>query len=210
MIGKINNYIGLLIIFTRYPEPGLVKTRLIPALGQEGAAELQRHMTRQTLKMAEDLSKKYPVEVEVHFTGGDSGKMQQMFGVAFPYLPQSAGDLGKRMLFSFRQAFRLGWPKVIIIGSDCPGVSSDLMVQAFTGLEGHDLVLGPARDGGYYLIGLRRATPALFKAIPWGTDEVLARTKTIAEELKLTALLLETLADIDRPEDLQFWECLTR
>jgi uncharacterized protein len=208
VIGKINNYIGLLIIFTRYPEPGQVKTRLIPALGQGGAAEMQRHMIRQTLKMAEDLSENYHVDVEVHFTGGDSGKMQQMFGDAFPYCPQSNGDLGARMLNSFRQAFRLGWPKVIIIGTDCPGISADLMERAFNGLEEDDLVLGPALDGGYYLIGLRRATPALFKGIPWGTDEVLTKTKVIAEELKISVMLMEPLADIDRPEDLKFWECL--
>jgi hypothetical protein len=198
------NCSSLLIIFTRYPEPGQVKTRLIPALGEEGAAELQRHMTLQTLKMAEDLSNQFPVRVEVHFAGGNISNMQQMFGTTFPYFPQSAGDLGERMLNSFRQAFHLGCSKVIIIGTDCPGISLDLLVQAFAGLEGRDLVLGPALDGGYYLIGFRQEVPAFFRAIPWGTGAVLAKTKRIAEELKVSVVLLETLADIDRPEDLKF------
>jgi uncharacterized protein len=197
------NCSSLLIVFTRYPEPGQVKTRLIPALGKEGAAEMQRHMTRQALKMAQDLSNQFPVRVEVHFAGGNISKMQQMFGTTFPYLPQSAGDLGERMLNSFRRAFHLGYAKVIIIGTDCPGISWDLLSRAFADLEGNDLVLGPAWDGGYYLIGLRQVIPALFRAIPWGTGEVLARTKKIAEELKVSVVLLATLADIDRPEDLK-------
>lgn len=195
-----------LIVFTRYPEPGKTKTRLIPVLGAEGAAELQRRMTLHTLTIAEQLMHCRPVSVEVHFEGANEGLMREMFGANVRHIPQCKGDLGERMLRSFRRAFRRGVRKTIIVGTDCPGISVKQIEQALDELEHGQLILGPANDGGYYLIGLRKAIPQLFRDIPWGTGEVLKRTLEIAEDKMLWTALLEPLGDVDRPEDLPIWE----
>ena len=197
-----------LIVFTRYPEPGTTKTRLIPALGPEGAADLQRRMTRHALSCA---SRCDGVPVEVRYAGGDEPLMRQAFGSAFGYVPQGDGDLGARMDRGFRSAFDHGAGRVVVIGSDCPGITPELLRDAFAALERNDLVLGPAADGGYYLIGLRRPTPELFSGtLPWGMETVRAQTLAIAEGLGLSTALLPELDDVDRPEDLHLVEHLGR
>jgi uncharacterized protein len=195
-----------LIIFTRYPEPHRTKTRLIPRLGPEGAAELQGDMTDHTLAWARELAGKASVSVQVRFEGGDEARMRDRFGDSFPYLPQGPGDLGDRMARAFEEAFAAGADRAIVVGTDCPGITADLAEQAFERLATADLVLGPATDGGYYLIGLRRPIPALFAGIAWGQETVLHETRKRAEELGLTISLLTTLSDVDRPEDLPVWQ----
>jgi rSAM/selenodomain-associated transferase 1 len=106
------------------------------------------------------------------------------------------------MTAAFQNSFNSGVEKTAIIGTDCPGLKAEIMAQAFEELSQHDLVLGPAKDGGYYLIGLRRSIPELFGDIQWGTSEVFACTRAIAQKLDLNIAYLPTLADIDRPEDL--------
>lgn len=196
----------LLIIFTRYPEPGKVKTRLIPALGEAGAAELHRQMTIHTLRLAKQLARRHLMRIEVHFDGANEPRLRQSFGADFRYRGQGEGDLGERLRRAFWGAFQQGMNRVIIIGTDCPGISVDLIARAFNELQNCDLVLGPAQDGGYYLIGLRTAIPQLFAEIPWGTAEVLEKTLKAAAAQSLATVMLETLADIDRPEDLPLWE----
>jgi rSAM/selenodomain-associated transferase 2/rSAM/selenodomain-associated transferase 1 len=202
-----------LIVFTRYPQPGKAKTRLIPALGAEGAAALQRQMTEHTLDQVNKLVTTYSVGVEICFAGGgaasnlsDRQLMQNWLGSNWNYQPQGNGDLGARIIAAFQAAFEVGVQRAITIGTDCPGLDAARMVQAFQMLLEHDLVLGPALDGGYYLIGLRRLIPELFTEINWGTAEVLRQTKERAEQLGLAVAYLEPLADIDRPEDLPVWE----
>jgi rSAM/selenodomain-associated transferase 2 len=107
---------------------------------------------------------------------------------------------------AFRQAFQEGVEKVVIVGTDCPGLTEDLTQEAFAGLDQGDVALGPAKDGGYYLIGLRRPMEELFRGIPWGTGEVLAKTLETARRLGLRVSLLKLLDDVDRPEDLPAWE----
>ena len=141
-----------------------------------------------------------------HFEGANEKLMREMFGANVCYVRQCQGDLGERMLRSFRRAFRSGRRKAIIVGTDCPGMTVEQMERAFEELEHHPLVLGPANDGGYYLIGLKRPIPQLFRDIPWGTGEVLKRTLKAAEERALSTVLLEPLDDVDRPEDLHVWE----
>jgi uncharacterized protein len=187
----------LLIIFTRYPIPGQAKTRLIPALGATGAADLQRRMTRQTIDLA--VQTHYPFRIQ--FCGGTIGQMSDWLG-DHDYQPQGEGDLGDRMDRAFEQGFALGHDRVVIIGTDCPAIDSAILHQVFAALESHDLVLGPATDGGYYLIGLRRRIPELFDAIAWSTATVRAKTLEIAMGLNLAYTLLPELTDIDRPEDL--------
>ncbi len=200
-----------LIIFTRYPEPGKTKTRMIPALGAEGAAKLQRLMTEHTLKQARQLPNK--IAIEIHFTGGDSfacaernrAKMQDWLGKDLIYKEQTHGDLGKRMHFAFESAFATGKDRVVIIGVDCPDLDREILQAAFNAFDPHDLVLGPAADGGYYLIGLCRLVPELFVGIDWGSDRVLAQTKKIADRSPLNTYYLPVLNDVDRPEDLSIW-----
>jgi uncharacterized protein len=191
-----------LIIFTRYPEAGKTKTRLIPVLGKQGAANLHRLMAKKTIARALSLENSGRLSVEIYYAGGSPKLMQDWLGTEIIYHNQGPGDLGARMLAAFENSFNSGIDKVAIIGTDCPDLKSETIAKAFDELERSDLVLGPAQDGGYYLIGLRRSFPELFDGINWGTEEVLAQTRTIAQKLKLNIADLPTLTDIDRPEDL--------
>lgn len=191
-----------LIVFTRYPKPGTTKTRLIPLLGAEGAAQFQRQMAEDTLAQAKKLQEFRPVAVEVHFTGGDRKLMQDWLGNELIYHNQSEGDLGNRMASAFEASFRAGMARAAIIGVDCPELNAQLMLKAFEALEHHDLVLGPAEDGGYYLIGLNRLIRELFVGVSWGTSVVRQQTVEIAKRLDLAIEFLPLLNDIDRPEDL--------
>jgi len=191
-----------LIIFTRYPEPGKTKTRLIPALGAEGAANLQRQMTEQTITIAKNLFNLMLLSVEVRFAGGNLQLMKDWLGADFKYQEQGTGDLGKRISRAFKSAFNQQMGSVVIIGIDCPSLTSEIILQAFTKLTKFELVIGPATDGGYYLIGLKKIIPELFQGINWGTSEVLSQTVAIAQNLNLAIDYLPIFSDIDRPEDL--------
>jgi rSAM/selenodomain-associated transferase 1 len=200
-----------LILFTRYPEAGVTKTRLIPALGPQGAADLQRRMTARVMAQAVRLAALQPTAIEVRFDGGSRERMRIWLGRDYCYQPQGPGDIGARMRRALQAAFDAGAVRAVLIGSDIPDITADLLRQAFDHLHQADLVLGPARDGGYYLIGLRRtawaaAAEDLFAGLSWGTGDILSRTLTRIEALGLQKALLETLADIDRPEDLAHWE----
>ena len=191
-----------LIVFTRYPEPGITKTRLIPVLGKVGAASLHRLMAGRTIARALSLQTSRRLSVEIHYTGGSQQLMQDWLGTDLIYQNQVDGDLGARMTAAFQNSFDLGVDKAAIIGTDCPDLKAEIMAQAFDELSDRDLVLGQAKDGGYYLIGLRRLIPELFGGINWGTSEVFTSTRAIAQNLNLNIAYLPTLADIDRPEDL--------
>ena len=194
-----------LIVFTRYPETGRAKSRLIPALGPEGAAKLQRVMTEHTLNWARELAARAAVSVEVHFDGGEKRRMRNWLGPDLTYRRQAAGDLGARMAEAFQIAFDAGVRQAVIVGTDCPAITTSLAHGAFEALDENDLVLGPALDGGYYLIGLQRPMPTLFAGVPWGTAQVLHQTLQTTREVGLSCQLLEPLSDIDRPEDLREW-----
>jgi hypothetical protein len=195
-----------LIVFTRYPEPGKTKTRLIPALGAEGATQLQRQMTNHTIAQVRELAGQCPLSVEVRYAGGDRSSMQTWLGADLDHQPQGEGDLGARMANAFQTAFAQGIERAVTIGTDCPDLNASLLTQAFEALRHHDLVLGPATDGGYYLIGLRRLVPELFVGVDWGTETVFRQTVEKAEALGLAIAYLAPLTDVDRPEDLGIWE----
>lgn len=204
-----------LLIFTRYPQPGKAKTRLIPALGATGAANLQRQMTEHTVAQVQALRESNPLSVEIWFAGtgpetevADCQLMQAWLGSKWTYQAQRGHDLGERLIQAIQTAFDQGMQRVITIGTDCPGLDSICMQQAFQALRQHDLVLGPATDGGYYLIGLRRFVPALFVGINWGSETVLRQTVEIAEKLGLTIAYLDPLTDVDHPEDLAVWQAV--
>jgi hypothetical protein len=195
-----------LILFTRYPEPGKTKTRLIPVLGEGGAADLQRLMTVRTVETARQASDRGRLEVQVHFDGGPKDGMHTWLAPDLVYRPQSEGDLGDRMQQAFESAFSEDCRRAVIIGTDCPDLCAHDIRQAFASLRSVDVVLGPASDGGYYLIGLRGPAPELFRAIPWGTENVLEETLRRARDARLTTRLLRRLDDVDRPEDLALWQ----
>ena len=190
-----------LMVFTRYPEAGRAKTRLIPALGPEGAAELQMAMTRHTLDQARRFADAHDARIEVHFEGGDPASRLELFGDDLDLVAQVSGDLGARLTHAFERAHALGGP-VLVIGADCPELTSEHLVEAARALEEHDLVLGPAIDGGYTLLGTRRFERTLFEDVPWSTERVLATTLTRSEAAGLSATLLRPLRDLDTPDDL--------
>ena len=194
------------ILFTRYPEPGKTKTRLIRVLGPHGAADLQKQMTEHVLARTTGFVDERGVDLEVRYEGGNRGLMEKWLGSHISYRSQGRGDVGTRMAQAFSQAFNQGKKRVIIVGSDCPGINEATVRTAFDLLDQFDLVLGPANDGGYYLIGLRQEKPQLFEDVPWGTAEVGASTLEIANRLGLRWVKVEPLDDVDREEDIEVWE----
>ena len=205
------NFKKHLIVFTRYPEPGTTKTRLIPLLGAEGAADLQKKMTEHMLVQVKSLLISRELAVEIRYDGGDKNLMQNWLGQDFEYRPQGSGDLGLRMQRSFEDAFRAGATEAVIIGTDIPEITDVIIQKAFDALKLKNLVLGPAKDGGYYLIGLQKDTLSqaisnLFLGINWGAEDVLEKTIKIAKHSKVSFTLLEVLEDVDYPEDLIIWE----
>lgn len=192
-----------LLVFTRYPEAGYVKTRLIPALGANGARRLHRRMTEHTLQRLDCFS-----GIEVCYDGGGERRMREWLGNKFNYSPQGEGDLGKRLLRAFSRGFKQGEDKIVAVGTDCPSFTA-FHVQEALQLQGrYDLVLGPAVDGGYYLICLGALHEELFENISWGTGHVLRETLKKADSLNLKTILLQELADVDRPEDLAMLDTL--
>lgn len=196
-----------LLIFTRYPEPGKTKTRLIPALGAQGAAELQRCMTEHILAEACRLSQNRQLTIEVCYEGGNLELMQDWLGAGPVYRPQTEGDIGRRMRCALSDAFAAGQERAMIIGSDVPGITPEIIGRAFDDLQAHDIVLGPAKDGGYYLIGMHcrttaTARAALFSDILWSSAEVFSQTMDVARRLGLRVSVIDSLPDIDRPADL--------
>lgn len=194
-----------LLLFTRYPVAGRTKTRLIPTLGAKGAADLQRQLTERTLRTAADLAGSLSLTLEIRHAGGSSELMQQWLGPDRIYREQGAGDLGEKMNRAFMEAFADGFHQVMIIGADCPDLSPAILATGYQKLAAHDLVLGPAADGGYYLVGLTNPWPELFSHRSWGTNLLLTETIIAARELSLKLYLLEELADVDRPEDLKYF-----
>lgn len=192
-----------LIVMTRIPEPGRVKTRLIPTLGPEGAAALHAALLRRTLHIANLHSQQSAVDLEVRFTGGTTASVE-----GFPmdrvgnWREQLGADLGERMHRAIETACVEGARHVLVIGTDCPDLSPEILSDAWRQLERHDVVLGPAADGGYYLIGMMRPDVRFFLGIDWGTERVLSQTQDRCRDLQVSVGLLPLLTDIDEAENL--------
>jgi len=196
-----------LIVFARFPEPGKVKTRLIGRLGAAGASDLHRELTAHALASASVLGARSGICVEVRFDGASEPAMRSCFGEGVSYRQQGEGDLGARMARAVGDALDEGAPRVVVIGSDCPGIHSELLGRAFDLLaeDPGRVVVGPALDGGYYLVGMSRRRPELFRGIDWGTEHVFRQTEAAARDAGYPLRTLEPLADIDRPDDLDTW-----
>lgn len=191
----------LLIVFTKAPVPGRVNTRLIPALGEEAAAELYLELLRRTLTTATtaDID-----NVQLHCTPGIDHpglvELAKEFGVALHV--QRGRDLGERMDNALNEAL-LDHNAAVLVGCDIPELSREDITTACKRLcSGQDAVLGPAEDGGFYLIGLSRPCPGLFDDMEWGRGEVLAEVRRRIHRLGLSCRELPEHWDVDRPRDL--------
>jgi uncharacterized protein len=189
-----------LLVFLKAPRPGAVKTRLAAAVGPALAAAVYRALAEQVVRATAPAG-----EYERVFLFDPpqaAGEIRAWLGDHRLH-PQAAGDLGRRMAEAFAYAFALGAGRAAVVGTDAPGLSRALVCAALQGLADHDLVLGPALDGGYYLIALDRPRPELFEGIPWSTPRVLERTLERASELGLRVRLLEPQPDVDTLDDLR-------
>lgn len=185
-------------VFARAPVPGQAKTRLIPLLGADGAAALQRRLIERTLASACAVpSSRVTLWIADDPAHAFIDAMATRFGVAVA--EQQGADLGARMNHAFEAA---GAP-LVLIGTDCPQLSSADLAAAASSLAAHDVVLQPANDGGYVLIGLARPQPPLFETIDWGGPQVLQQTRSRIADLGLRCALRPTLDDLDTPADLQ-------
>ena len=191
-----------IVVFAKAPEPGKVKTRLIPALGEAGAAALHRRLVMHSLRAAQEADLG-PVEL---WCAPDTrhaffAECERGFGVSLH--SQCEGDLGARMRRALEEVLGRA-ERAILVGSDIPALSAQYLRDAERALSGaRDVVIGPAEDGGYVLIGLKRSDPELFRDIPWGEPEVLAETRGRIAALRWRCFELPALWDVDRPEDLE-------
>jgi len=205
-----------LVVLARWPVPGRCKTRLAAAIGRQRAAAVQRRLSAHTLACCRDL-----------LAGGASLPAVAIVLAAAPLAPaaarrwaqqlgvtrgvaQGAGGLGLRLSRQLHRAFREGAQQVVLIGSDLPQLQPADLAAAFQALEASELVLGPAHDGGYWLIGLRRGAPPalgrdLFSGMPWGGPEVLGRSLAVAARHAVAPALLAYRHDLDRASDLGAW-----
>lgn len=190
------------LVFVRAPERGAVKTRLAAAIGADAALRVYRRLAEHTLREAAALAGE-GVQLRVHHTPADAGDaVRAWLGDGPLYLPQADGDLGTRMEDAFARAFADGVERVVIVGSDLPEVSASLLRRAFDRLDAHPAVIGPARDGGYYLLGLRRMVDGIFSGVAWSTPDVLASTLARFRAAGIDPVMLAELADVDEAEDL--------
>lgn len=192
----------ILLLFVRFPEAGRAKTRLIPALGADGAAALYRRMATEVAAEAGRLARLglgHRALVEPPERVGEVGRW---LGPRWQAVAQAAGDLGARLSAAFDDAFAAGATRVVAIGTDCLDLDTDLLGLAFDHLGDHDAVVGPATDGGYYLIGLAHPVASCFEAVPWSTSETLSVTRARLAAADCTVAELPELCDLDTPDDL--------
>jgi len=189
-----------LILFIKYPQAGKVKTRLGVEVGFELAAELYRLFIHQTFELVQNCSAQ---KVFVAFEPANrEAEFHKFIPKKFSVFPQEGKNLGERMLNAFQYVFARGYKNVAILGSDSPTLPLKNIDEAFEKLSKSDLVLGPAEDGGYYLIGLTQAHPDLFDNIEWSSISVMQATIERAEKLQLQYKLLSVWYDIDTKESL--------
>ncbi len=185
----------MVVVFAKAPAPGLVKTRLSPPFSPEQAAALYRAFAADSLSAAEGTpGAKAVVAYEPHPDWPDPSWLRNP---APEWFPQEGADLGRRLAAATGKAFVDGAERVVVIGTDSPHLASSRIEEAFSRLAAAPVVLGPARDGGYYLIGLRGPNPTLFDDIPWSGTDVLKATLERAAELHAAVHLLDPLEDID-------------
>jgi rSAM/selenodomain-associated transferase 1 len=186
----------VVLVFQKNEVLGRVKTRLASVMGDLRALEIYRHLIQSTYSVLEDVL----APVWTYYSDFIPETVNPPIAKSFV---QEGQDLGERMANAFARSFESGMEKVVLIGTDCPTLQSQHLNQAFEALTHSDLVLGPATDGGYYLIGMKRKADYLFEGISWSTAAVLSQTLVVATGHGLHFTLLDELSDIDTQED---WE----
>ena len=187
---------NLIIVFVRSPELGKVKTRLARSIGDQSALNIYKILLKHTAAVLRDLSFDKVVYFSEKIDNNDLWENS-----LFEKKLQKGADLGERMHHAFDTAFNKGYKKVLIIGSDLFDLTSSIITSAFEALETYDVSIGPSLDGGYYLLGMKKLQPEVFKNKKWGTDSVLEHTLQDLKKQKIK--LLKALNDIDTLEDLQ-------
>jgi len=188
-----------IIIFAKAPVPGSVKTRLIPVLGEAGAARLARRMLADTVKQAFAAGLATPELCGTPHPDASAWAGHLPAGVRLS--DQGPGDLGQRLAAAAKRVID-GGERVLLIGTDCPELDGKRLFEAASELESHDAIIHPARDGGYVLLGLARTDPSLFGDIAWSTDTVAATTIARIRALGWSLFVGDIMSDIDEPADL--------
>ncbi len=190
-----------IIIFVRNPELGKVKTRLARVIGNEKALQVYKELLQHTHDITVDLDCDRFVFYADDITENDLWENN-----IYQKKIQEGENLGNRMMAAFLELFQQGYSKVVIIGSDCPELTGFILENAFDELHSNDVVIGPSTDGGYYLLGLSKHTPELFKNKKWSTDTIFADTIQDTIKLKKRCSFLPELSDIDTAEDLNHYQ----
>ncbi len=185
-----------LIIFVRKPESGKVKTRIAATAGNEKALAIYCELLDHTRHVSSSVDAD-----RFLFYAGEPDTSDQWSAVLFNKRKQVEGDLGQRMHAAFQELFGAGYERVVIIGSDCFELTPELIAKAFELLYENDVVIGPAADGGYYLLAMKAAQPFLFEDIAWSTDNVFAQTVALMAVRELKYALLPVLTDVDTEAD---------
>ncbi|MEQ9188526.1 MAG: TIGR04282 family arsenosugar biosynthesis glycosyltransferase [Cryomorphaceae bacterium] len=187
-----------LIIFVKNLEKGRVKTRLAADVGDEKALKIYHKL----LLYTREITKQLNADKAVYYSEGiDNNDLWD--NMNFSKHLQQGTDLGERMQNAFAEAFAQGKQRVIIIGSDCLELETYMIKEAFAVLENNDVVLGPAKDGGYYLLGMKKFLPTLFEDKEWSTPDLLMDTILDLKKMNAKYYLLKTLNDIDTAADLE-------
>lgn len=194
---------NVLIIFVKYPQPGFVKTRLAKDIGKDKACLLYRLFVETILKRTQD--KRFS-RIIFYSPANKKNEIEKWLGDDLEMYPQKGKDLGERLSQAFKFSFKKGAQRVIAMGSDSPMLDNKLILKAFNRLKQVNCVLGPALDGGYYLIGFSSFCPEIFQGIPWGESRVLEKTKDKIKKLGLELSLLESHLDIDNLDDLNMFQ----
>jgi uncharacterized protein len=190
----------VLLVFVKAPRPGAVKTRLAVEVGDVAAAALYRSMAERVLEQTSPRDQEYARLV--CFWPPDARAELAAWLPAETLVEQQGADLGARMDAAFAEAFARGATRVALIGTDVPRLERRHVLEALDALQTRPVVLGPALDGGYYLVALRRRQPALFDGVAWGSAGVCEATLERAASLGLAVHLLEPLRDVDTRADL--------
>jgi uncharacterized protein len=195
----------VLLVFLKEPRPGAVKSRLAARIGPEHAAAVYRAMAEGQIRHTAPRTGEY--ERILLFDPPDAGPRLAERWPGEALAPQADGDLGQRMARAFAEAFAGGARRVALIGTDVPALAFEDVRDALDSLDGHDVAIGPATDGGYYLIALKGPHPELFEGIGWSGPDVLAHTLDRASQRDLSVRVLRTIGDVDTAEDLAAeWE----
>ncbi len=189
-----------ILFFVKYPDAGAVKTRLAADIGKEPARMLYRAFVSDMLCTL----RRVDADLQVFYHGGRPAEISDWIGGSLPVWPQKGNSLGERMLHAFYTAKKGGYSRILLVGSDIPGLRASIAEDAFSALESHCAVIGPATDGGYYLIGFRskRIVRSAFEKIPWSTPRVLEQTLDRLENASCSVRLLPAACDIDTHADL--------